>query len=101
VVGAAASQSVATPVMGARAVVAGSLPVVAQTAAGQQTLAGQQAQLLQVLKEELFGLETDRLQGHVSETDYLESKAAIELVLRRALQRGATGGNVPPAGATV
>jgi hypothetical protein len=101
VVGAAASQSVVTPVMGARAVVAGSLPVVAQTAAGQQTPAGQQAQLLQVLKEELFGLETDRLQGHVSETDYLESKAAIELVLRRALQRGATGGNVPPAGATV
>jgi hypothetical protein len=88
VVGVAASQDVVKP-MGARAV--SSLPVGAQTAAGHQ------AQLLQVLKEELFGLETDRLQGHVSEEDYVQSKAAIELVLRRALQRGAS---VPSAGAT-
>ena len=55
--------------------------------ARSDSAAGQQAQLLQVLKEELFGLETDRLQGRVSEADYLESKAAIELILRRALQR--------------
>ena len=95
VVGVAASQSVATPVVGARAVVASSLPVVAATPAGRQE------QLLQVLKEELFGLETDRLQGHVSEADYLQAKAAIELILRRALQRGAAAGNVPPADAPV
>jgi hypothetical protein len=44
---------------------------------------------MQVLKEELFGLETDRLQGRVSEADYADSKAAIELILKRALQRGA------------
>ena len=56
---------------------------------------------MQVLKEELFGLETDRLQGHVSEADYAQSKAAIELILRRALQRGAVTGNVPPASSTV
>jgi len=53
------------------------------------TVAGHHAQLMQVLKEELFSLETDRLQGHVSEADYANSKAAIELILKRALQRGA------------
>jgi hypothetical protein len=62
---------------------AGSLPVVAVSAEGHQ------AQLLQVLKEELFALETDRLQGHIGEAEYAQQKAAIELILRRALQRGA------------
>jgi hypothetical protein len=94
VVGVAASQNVVRPVAGAAAV-ATSLPVAAHTAAGHQ------AQLLQVLKEELFGLETDRLQGHVSEAEYAQSKAAIELILRRALQRGAVTGSVPPATSTV
>jgi len=84
--------------VGTRAAVT-SLPVVAQTAAGHQ------AQLLQVLKEELFGLETDRLQGRVSEAQYAEGKAAVELILRRALQResaaGAATGSVPPGTSTV
>jgi hypothetical protein len=43
--------------------------------------------LLQTLKEELFALETDRLQNRISEPEYLEQKAAIETVLRRALNR--------------
>jgi hypothetical protein len=44
--------------------------------------------LLSAMKEELFALETDRLQGRLSESDYVEQKAALEVVLRRALQRG-------------
>jgi hypothetical protein len=76
----------------ASAGVASSLPVVAVSAAGRQE------QLLQVLKEELFTLETDRLQGHIDEADYLQQKAAIELILRRALQRGASA--APPTGST-
>ena len=80
VVGAAASQDVVRPVS---AVAATPLPVVATSAAGHQ------AQLMQVLKEELFGLATDRLQGRVGEEEYAQSKAAIELILKRALQRGA------------
>jgi hypothetical protein len=83
----------ATP--GARAAGAGSLPVAAATGAGRQ------AQVLQVLKDELFGLETDRLQGHISEADYAQSKAAIELILRRALARSAAAGSVPPNGSAV
>lgn len=45
------------------------------------------AQLLQALKEELFALETDHLQQRISSDDYLAQKAALELILRRALAR--------------
>jgi hypothetical protein len=44
--------------------------------------------LLAAMKDELFALETDRLQGRLSESEYLEQKAALEVVLRRALLRG-------------
>jgi len=43
--------------------------------------------LLAAMKEELFALETDRLQGRLNENEYLEQKAALEVVLRRALGR--------------
>ena len=43
--------------------------------------------LLTAMKEELFALETDRLQGRLSESEYVEQKAALEVVLRRALGR--------------
>jgi hypothetical protein len=44
--------------------------------------------LLTTMKEELFALETDRLQGKLTESEYAEQKAALEVVLRRALARG-------------
>ena len=44
--------------------------------------------LLAAMKEELFALETDKLQGRLSESEYVEQKAALEVVLRRALGRG-------------
>lgn len=43
--------------------------------------------LLQTLKDELFTLETDRLEGRISEEQYAAIKAALETVLRYALQR--------------
>jgi hypothetical protein len=43
--------------------------------------------VLAALKEELFTLETDRLQGTVSEAEYAEQKAALEVLMRRALTR--------------
>ena len=43
--------------------------------------------LLRALKDELFVLETDRLAGRLSETEYAEHKAAFDVVLRRALAR--------------
>jgi hypothetical protein len=43
------------------------------------------------MKEELFALETDRLQGRLTENEYVEQKAALEVVMRRALLRGGHG----------
>jgi hypothetical protein len=47
--------------------------------------------LLAAMKEELFALETDRLQGRLTESEYVEQKAALEVVMRRALLRGGHG----------
>jgi hypothetical protein len=43
--------------------------------------------LLMALKDELFTLETDHLQGKLSDSEYEQQKQALELVLRRALAR--------------
>jgi hypothetical protein len=43
--------------------------------------------LLAALKDELFALETERLEGKLSESEYAEQKAALEQVLKRALAR--------------
>lgn len=43
--------------------------------------------LLDGLKDELFALETERLEGRLSEDDYASQKAALELVLKRALAK--------------
>lgn len=49
--------------------------------------------LLASLKDELFAVETDRLQGKLGEAEYTEQKAALETVLRRALARNKSGNN--------
>jgi hypothetical protein len=47
----------------------------------------QRSTMLTALKEELFSLETERLEGKLSEKEYAELKTAFEIVLRRALTR--------------
>ena len=47
--------------------------------------------LFSTLKEELFALETDRLEGRLGEAEYAEQKAALEVVLKRALSRKEPG----------
>jgi hypothetical protein len=56
--------------------------------AGGVTMAvtGTNASLV-ALKEELFALETEKLQGRLTDAEYAEQKSALEVVLRRALQR--------------
>ena len=49
---------------------------------------------LQVLRDELFAVETDRLEGRLSEAQYTELKAAFDVVLRRTLARGSASGGV-------
>jgi hypothetical protein len=51
--------------------------------------------LLTTLKDELFAVETDRLQGKLGEAEYAEQKAALETVLRRALARNQQGAGTP------
>jgi hypothetical protein len=48
---------------------------------------GAAASTLQVLRDELFAVETDRLEGRIAKAEYDELKAAYDLVLRRALAR--------------
>ncbi|MGH9587647.1 MAG: hypothetical protein ACRD3F_11890 [Acidobacteriaceae bacterium] len=47
--------------------------------------------LLDSLKNELFVLETERLEGKVSDAEYAEQKTALEKVLKRALGRDKVG----------
>ncbi|MGA7522375.1 MAG: carboxypeptidase regulatory-like domain-containing protein [Acidobacteriaceae bacterium] len=42
---------------------------------------------LVALKEELFALETERIEGKITPDDYAEHKAALEVLLKRALAR--------------
>jgi len=65
----------------------GPAQVVAPAVAGSGVAAGSDS-LLAAMKEELFALETDKLQGRLTESEYVEQKAALEVVLRRALMRG-------------
>jgi 5-hydroxyisourate hydrolase-like protein (transthyretin family) len=48
---------------------------------------GHRSQLLTALKEELFALETERLQGQLTDHEYTDLKVAFETVLKRALSR--------------
>ena len=45
---------------------------------------------LQVLRDELFAVETDRLSGKLSEADYEQLKTAFDVVLKRAMMRAGT-----------
>jgi hypothetical protein len=49
--------------------------------------ASKQTLLLNALKEELFALESERISGTLAEEEYAKVKAALETVLKRALQR--------------
>jgi hypothetical protein len=60
-------------------------PLLAQTVPSAAARADSR---LTALKNEVFALETDRVQGRVSEAEYGELRSALELTLRRALSRG-------------
>lgn len=45
------------------------------------------AMLLEAMKEEVFQLESDRLQGRITAQEYEASKAALDKTLQRAVQR--------------
>jgi hypothetical protein len=46
--------------------------------------------LLEAMKEELFQLETERLQRKITDAEYQQAKAALDLTMKRALERQKT-----------
>jgi hypothetical protein len=50
--------------------------------------ADKNAALLNVLKEELFALESEKIAGTLAPDEYAKVKAALETILKRALKRG-------------
>ncbi|MDR3745488.1 MAG: carboxypeptidase regulatory-like domain-containing protein [Acidobacteriaceae bacterium] len=62
-------------------------PTAASAASPAASAASAPETLLQALRDELFALETDRLAGRLSESQYAEQKTAFDTVLRRAMAR--------------
>jgi len=62
------------------------LPVAGTTPMPEAPLSGRST--LDALKEEIFTLETDRFSGKITEEEYVEHRAALETILKRALKRG-------------
>jgi hypothetical protein len=60
---------------------------VTEIAAVPMPPANHKAALQHVLKEELFALETERLQKKISESDYVTQKDALNVILLRTLSR--------------
>jgi hypothetical protein len=79
---AAAEGGVFTPALppaGTASAAAAYLPV--------SSTAGKHAALLNALKEELFALESEKISGTIAPDEYAQVKAALETVLKRALNR--------------
>jgi hypothetical protein len=81
------------PAGAAAGTIAGAMPVGAHApaAAAYSTHAaphpGKNGALLNVLKEELFSLESEKISGTISAAEYAEQKGALETVLKRALKK--------------
>jgi len=56
--------------------------------AAKPRLGDRSALLLEALKEEIFQLEVEHMQGHISQQEYEKAKAALDQTLARALKRG-------------
>jgi hypothetical protein len=66
---------------------AGSSPAYSAPRLVATSPAAKNAALLNVLKEELFALESEKIAGTLTPKEYAEQKAALETVLRRALKK--------------
>ncbi|MDR3753859.1 MAG: carboxypeptidase regulatory-like domain-containing protein [Terracidiphilus sp.] len=71
---------------------AAAVPLIPAAHTTPATPAGKNAALLNVLKEELFALESERIAGTLPAEEYAEQKAALEIVLKRALKKTVISG---------
>ena len=62
-------------------------PAYAAPGLASSSPAAKHSALLNVLKEELFALESEKIAGTLTASEYAEQKAALETVLRRALKK--------------
>jgi hypothetical protein len=79
----------ATQVLAQRHAVPGTTPVAAAPTNGASQKATAVSGTLAALKEELFQLETERLEGKITDAEYAEHRSALEILLKRALAREA------------
>lgn len=70
-------------------------PAIAAAQPVSQT--GGRTRLLEALKEELFILETERVEGRIAPEEYGRQKAALEIVLKRGLDRSSGSSPEPTA----
>ncbi len=75
-----------------RSPVAASAAAAGPPVARPQSHVSNQGTFLEAMKEELFQLETERLQGKISDLDYQQAKAALDLTMKRALERQSAKG---------
>jgi hypothetical protein len=73
------------PIEAAPAVAASAPPARVQAAPAAPAARGDS--LMDALKEEMFALESEKVAGKIKPAEYAEVKAALEVVLRRALKR--------------
>ena len=77
----------AAPVGAGETASAGTSPAYSAPRPANASPAAKNAALLNALKEELFALESEKIAGTLSPSEYAEQKAALEIVLRRALKQ--------------
>ena len=65
-------------------------PVNGTPPAAPPSVGSHNATLLAVLKEEMFAIESEKLSGTITPTEYREQKTALETVLKRALKKTTT-----------
>jgi hypothetical protein len=61
--------------------------VQARVQAQAQVAKAPQGDMLDVLKDELFQLETDRVSGKISQEEYEKSKAGLDTLFRRQMKK--------------
>jgi hypothetical protein len=77
-----------TPATGSTASAASSGRASSTSAAQSRQQPTPPGSMLEALKEELFHLESDRLQGKISQQDYQAAKSGLDALLRRHMKKG-------------
>jgi hypothetical protein len=80
--------SATTPATGGTASPASASRVSSSPAASSAPRTVTQGSMLEALKEELFHLESDRVQGKISQQDYQAAKNGLDALLRRHMKKG-------------